>query len=47
MYQTPCQFFVNVTDPAQLVVQMIAWFDKIWVYRIIQQKKNSFFDVIE
>ena len=40
-------FFVNVTDPSQLVFQLIAWLDKIWVYRIIQQKKNSFFDIIE
>lgn len=41
------KYFVNVTDPVELVVQLIAWLDKICFYRIIQQKKNSFFDVIE
>lgn len=34
------KYFVNVTDPGELVVQLIAWLDKICFYRIIQQKKT-------
>ena len=35
------KFGVDLTDPAKLVFQLIAWLDKVCIYRIIQQKQKK------
>ena len=47
------KFGVDLTDPAKLVFQLIAWLDKVCIDRIIQQKqkqkkqKKQYFEIIE
>ena len=35
------KFGVDLTDPAKLVFQLIAWLDKVCIYSIIQQKQKK------